>query len=128
MYLTLTFRRTEVPIALPDLAERKTKSPQKRLQSVFESLWLVFSFNRVCAYCDMLHNTNFELCGMVFKRANRLCLICYFIYQQKSLTTRASNSFSKAGMELSEAVFFAIRCISFDFLAISKCNELFLSY
>ena len=50
----------------------KRKSPQKRLQSISESLRFVFSSNRVCSDCGMLHNTDYDLCGTERECANRL--------------------------------------------------------
>ena len=48
------------------------KSSQKRLQGVSESLRLVFYSIRVCADCGMFHNAKLDLCGTVYRCANRL--------------------------------------------------------
>ena len=64
-----------VPQSRPPLRSGKLtaekKSPQKRLQSVSESLRL-FSSNRVCACCGMLHNSDYDLCGTENGCASRL--------------------------------------------------------
>ena len=74
--LSLTVWRTEMPHSTfracgAENLPLKRKSPQKRLQSVSESLWL-FSSNRGCTCCGMLHNSYSDLCGTEIECANRL--------------------------------------------------------
>ena len=76
--LSLTVRRTDKPHSTVRAcgAEKLTaekKSPQKRLQSVSESLRL-FSSNRVCDCCGILHNSDYDLCGTENRCAGRLQL------------------------------------------------------
>lgn len=44
------------------------------MQGVSESLRLVFSFNKVCACCGMLHNSDYDLRGTECECTNRLWL------------------------------------------------------
>ena len=78
----MTVRRTEKPRSTvracgAENKPLKRKSPQKRLQSVSESLRL-FSSNRVCACCGMLHNPDYDLYGTVFECASRLWFIDWY--------------------------------------------------
>ena len=79
--LSLTVWRTEMPHSTVRACgvenwPLKRKSPQKRLQSVSESLRL-FSSNRVCADCGMLHNSDYDLCGTENGCAIRLMFGCH---------------------------------------------------
>lgn len=91
----------------------KRKSPQKRLQSVSESLRL-FCSNRICAFCGMLHNAESDLCETEIRCASRLYIKVLFFYNC-SIKSRLIKHISNTSIRLSlqRSAFFQLDNVPF---------------